>query len=84
MSHRDLTGISPRFHVALSLSDTLLCLGMKPTRSKTPSSHVITAGPFVIEVFTPYKITVTRGKDKLQKFSGPGAVKRELLSQCNI
>ena len=72
MSHRNTSGISPRFAVTLELSDTCLCAGLIGKNGVIRSKGVNKAGKgfhnisFVahgekhgnIEVYSPYKILV--------------------------
>lgn len=81
MSHRNITGVSPRFQVALELSDTLLCLGLEATRSKVSNSHRVSFDGGYIDVASPYSITARIGKLKQVKLRGPQEAKQYLIGQ---
>lgn len=58
MGHRDVTGVSPRYATLLEMSDTLLCCGLDPVRSKVNDVRMVKAGPITVQVHHAYSLTV--------------------------
>lgn len=79
MAHKPVEGVSPRFSVALELSDTLLCLGKQAVRSRTPHGYNIAFAQGHLTVSTPYSISLVRDGFKPLRFRGPQEAKRQLM-----
>lgn len=58
MGHRDVKGVSPRYATLLELSDTLLCCGLDPVRSKVNDVRMIKAGNITVQVLSAYSVVV--------------------------
>jgi len=82
MGYREVTGVSPRQAVALQLSDTLLCLGYNPTRSKTPTSRIVSIPGCKIEIRSPWAITVAF--DDRGPFKTRSVVEAQKFLMCTI
>ena len=58
MGHREVTGVSPRYATLLEMSDTLLCCGLDPVRSKVNDVRMVSAGNIVVQVRSAYSLTI--------------------------
>ncbi len=58
MGHRPVTGVSPRYATLLEISDTLLCCGLDPVRSKVRDTRIVKAGIVTVQVHSAYSITI--------------------------
>lgn len=67
MSYKPVTGVSPRYAICLQISDTLLCLGLEPVRSKINEVRVIKARGVTVKVHLSYMIDVSIDGLKLFK-----------------
>lgn len=77
MGHREVIGVSPRHATALQISDTLLCLGQDPIRSKEGDLRIVLSRGVKVKVHSAYSLTVevdghkpfkTRSVIEAQKF----------------